>query len=349
MNIKEWKQQVKNIESKYLKLVEKANSSDDLDNIKTSCLGRKGEINDVLKHLKDFSIDEKKIAGPIGNQLKKKLTEIFDNKYQTLNMGKVNETLNKETLDLTLPAYPFKTGRKHPLTIAQKKMTDILFKLGFNLTDGPVIEEEFYNFDALNIGKNHPARDEQDTFFVENKIKDDLVLRTHTSNVQIRYMKKNKPPLRIISPGKVFRKDDVDASHTPVFHQIEGLYIDKNVSMADLKQDLTSFMKGLFGDKAEIRFRPSYFPFVEPGVEVDVKCIFCQKGKHCSVCKSTGWIEMLGAGIVHPNVLKNVDIDPEKFSGYAFGMGVERLAMVLFGIKDIRIFYENDVRNLEQF
>jgi len=349
MNIKTWQEKLLQIEKKYLTELKSVKNSEELEKLKIESLGRKGDLTEILKHLKDFSVEDKKTAGPLGNSLKKNMTTAFDEKFDSFRAEELNKELNKIETDLTLPSYPFNIGKKHPLTIAQKKMTDILFKLGFCLADGPLIEQEFYNFDALNIHKDHPARDMQDTFFVHSKIKDDLVLRTHTSNVQIRYMKKNKPPIRIISPGKVFRKDDVDASHTPVFHQIEGLYIDKKVSLADLKRDLDSFMKGLFGDNATIRFRPSYFPFVEPGVEVDVKCVFCEGKKPCPVCKSSGWIEMLGAGIVHPNVLKNVGIDSEQYSGYAFGMGIERLTMVLFGIKDIRTFYENDTRILKQF
>ena len=270
----------------------------------------------------------------------------FDEKQTFFAAKELNEELNKTEIDLTLPGRPVSRGHRHPLAVAQDRMTDILSQLGFEWAEGPWVEDEKHNFDLLNIPLHHPARDAQDTFFVDSKMP--LVLRTHTSNVQSRYMEKHKPPLRIMAPGRVFRNDSLDATHSPVFHQIEGLYVDKNVSMADLKTDLTAFMKGLFGDKAEIRFRPSFFPFTEPSVEVDVKCVFCQ-GKGCNVCKGSGWIEILGAGVVHPNVLKNCGINPEEFSGYAFGMGVERLAMMMLNIKDIRAFYENDVRLLKQF
>ncbi|MCX5783522.1 MAG: phenylalanine--tRNA ligase subunit alpha [Elusimicrobia bacterium] len=252
--------------------------------------------------------------------------------------------LSKVSADLTLPAYPLPKGHLHPLTLAQRKMADIFAKLGFSWADGPLIESEEYNFSKLNIPEHHPSRDIHDTFY----LKDRRILRTHTSNVQIRYMESAKPPLRIISPGRVFRKDAVDASHSPVFSQIEGLYVDREVSMADLMSTLSAFMKELFGENAQIRFRPSYFPFVEPGAEVDVKCIFCH-GNGCSVCKQSGWVEMLGSGIVHPKVLQGVGIDPEVWSGFAFGIGIERLAMFMLGINDIRAFYENDLRLLRQF
>lgn len=338
------------IEQKYTSALKDCKNLKDLQSLQVASLGRKGELTELLKNLKDLTIEEKKSFGPLSNALKVKLTALFEEKTSELESAAINEELNKTDLDLTLPAYPFNKGGRHPLVVAQKRMTDILSKLGFVWAQGPFIEDEYHNFDALNIPPHHPARDMQDTFFVKNTTKTDFVLRTHTSGVQIRTMQKQKPPIRIMAPGRVFRKDALDATHSPVFHQIEGLYVDKNVSLADLKRDLTVFMKGLFGKKAEVRFRPSFFPFTEPSVEVDVKCVFCEgKDKACPVCKGTGWKEMLGAGIVHPNVLKNCSIDPEVYSGYAFGMGVERLAMFSLDIKDIRTFYENDIRILEQF
>lgn len=338
------------IEQKYTSALKDCKNLKDLQSLQVASLGRKGELTELLKNLKDLTIEEKKSFGPLSNALKVKLTALFEEKTSELESAAINEELNKMDLDLTLPAYPFNKGGRHPLVVAQKRMTDILSKLGFVWAQGPFIEDEYHNFDALNIPPHHPARDMQDTFFVKNTTKTDFVLRTHTSGVQIRTMQKQKPPIRIMAPGRVFRKDALDATHSPVFHQIEGLYVDKNVSLADLKRDLTVFMKGLFGKKAEVRFRPSFFPFTEPSVEVDVKCVFCEgKDKACPVCKGTGWKEMLGAGIVHPNVLKNCGIDPEVYSGYAFGMGVERLAMFSLDIKDIRTFYENDIRILEQF
>ena len=338
------------IEQKYTSALKDCKNLKDLQSLQVASLGRKGELTELLKNLKDLTIEEKKSFGPLSNAFKVKLTAMFEEKTSELEAAAINEELNKTDLDLTLPAYPFNRGGRHPLAIAQKRMTDILSKLGFVWAQGPFIEDEYHNFDALNIPPHHPARDMQDTFFIKNTQKKDFVLRTHTSGVQIRTMQKQKPPIRIIAPGRVFRKDALDATHSPVFHQIEGLYVDKNVSLADLKRDLTVFMKGLFGKKAEVRFRPSFFPFTEPSVEVDVKCVFCEgTDKACPVCKGTGWKEMLGAGIVHPNVLKNCGIDPEVYSGYAFGMGVERLAMFSLDIKDIRTFYENDISILEQF
>ncbi|ACC97703.1 Phenylalanyl-tRNA synthetase, alpha subunit [Elusimicrobium minutum Pei191] len=349
MNLTEWKEKCSAAEAEYRDIISNAASSDALEAARVNCLGRKGVLTELLKNLKDFTIEEKKEAGPLGNKIKKDLEDAFYSKKNALESAALNEELAKTNIDLTLPGWPVANGHKHPLTIAMDRMTAILSKLGFVWAEGPQIEEEKYNFDFLNIPLHHPARDVQDTLIIGGGAKKGMVLRSHTSNVQVRYMEKNKPPLRIMSPGKVFRRDDIDASHSPVFHQIEGLYVDKNVSLADLKSDLTAFMKGLFGNKAEVRFRPSFFPFTEPSVEVDVKCVFCDGKSPCSFCKGTGWKEMLGAGIVHPNVLRNVGIDPEIYSGYAFGMGVERLAMLMLGIKDIRAFYENDLRIWKQF
>ncbi len=346
MTIAEFKTACETIAQEYKTKIAGAQSAAEVEELRVAALGRKGALTDLLKGLKDFSIEDKKQAGPLGNELKNTLSAALDEKASFFELKEMNEALNKETLDLTLPAYPVLKGHRHPLSVAQDRMTTILAHLGFEWAEGPWVEDEKHNFDLLNVPQHHPARDAQDTFFVDTKMP--LVLRSHTSNVQSRYMEKHKPPLRIMAPGRVFRNDSLDATHSPVFHQIEGLYVDKDVSLADLKSDLTAFMKGLFGDKAEIRFRPSFFPFTEPSVEVDVKCVFCQ-GKGCNVCKGNGWIEMLGAGVVHPNVLKNCGIDPEEFSGYAFGMGVERLAMMMLNIKDIRAFYENDVRLLKQF
>lgn len=346
MTIQEFQTSCTAIEQEYKNKIAQADSLSAVEELRVAALGRKGALTELLKGLKDFSIEEKKTAGPLGNALKASLSAMLDEKTEFFAAKQINDELNKTEIDLTLPGYPVAKGHRHPLSVAQDRMTDILSRLGFEWAEGPWVEDEKHNFDLLNIPLHHPARDAQDTFFVDGKMP--LVLRTHTSNVQSRYMEKHKPPLRIMAPGRVFRNDSLDATHSPVFHQIEGLYVDKNVSLADLKSDLTAFMKGLFGNKAEIRFRPSFFPFTEPSVEVDVKCVFCQ-GKGCSVCKGSGWIEMLGAGVVHPNVLKNCGIDPEEYSGYAFGMGVERLAMMMLNIKDIRTFYENDLRVLKQF
>lgn len=348
MTLQEFKTLCAQIEREYTDKISSAPDLNAVEELRVAALGRKGALTELLKNLKDFAIEDKKAAGPLGNALKTALTAALENKTHTLAAQALNEQLNQVNLDLTLPARPVPAGRRHPLSIAQKRMTDILSKLGFTWAEGPWVEDEKHNFDMLNIPLHHPARDAQDTFFVQTGSPLSMVLRTHTSNVQSRFMEKHKPPLRIMAPGRVFRNDSLDATHSPVFHQIEGLYVDKNVSMADLKRDLTAFMKGLLGGKTEIRFRPSFFPFTEPSAEVDVKCVFCA-GKGCNICKGTGWIEMLGSGVVHPNVLKNCGIDPEVYSGYAFGMGVERLAMMMMNINDIRTFYENDLRILNQF
>lgn len=348
MTLQEFQNACSEIEREYTDKISSAADLASVEELRVAALGRKGALTELLKNLKDFSIEEKKTAGPAGNALKAALNDALDKKTADLAAREMNEALNRVELDLTLPARPLAAGRRHPLSVAQKRMTDILSKLGFTWAEGPWVEDEKHNFDMLNIPKHHPARDAQDTFFAQTGSPLSMVLRTHTSNVQSRFMERHKPPIRIMAPGRVFRNDSLDATHSPVFHQIEGLYVDKNVSMADLKRDLSAFMKGLLGDKTEIRFRPSFFPFTEPSAEVDVKCVFCG-GKGCNICKGTGWIEMLGSGVVHPNVLKNCGIDPEVYSGYAFGMGVERLAMMMMNINDIRTFYENDLRILNQF
>ncbi|MBQ7908632.1 MAG: phenylalanine--tRNA ligase subunit alpha [Elusimicrobiaceae bacterium] len=348
MTLQEFQNMCSELEQEYTAKISAAADLAAVEELRVASLGRKGALTELLKNLKDFSIEDKKTAGPLGNALKAALTQALETKTADLAAKAMNEELNRVNLDLTLPARPVPCGRRHPLSIAQKRMTDILSKLGFTWAEGPWVEDEKHNFDMLNIPKHHPARDAQDTFFAETGSPLSLVLRTHTSNVQSRFMEKHQPPIRIMAPGRVFRNDSLDATHSPVFHQIEGLYVDKNVSMADLKRDLTAFMKGLLGDKTEIRFRPSFFPFTEPSAEVDVKCVFCG-GKGCNICKGTGWIEMLGSGVVNPQVLKNCGIDPEVYSGYAFGMGVERLAMMMMNINDIRTFYENDLRILNQF
>ncbi|MDR0734796.1 MAG: phenylalanine--tRNA ligase subunit alpha [Elusimicrobiota bacterium] len=346
----ELKTKLEKLDTEYSQKIAACADSAALQDLQVAVLGRKGALTELLKNLKDMPLEDKKIFGPLSNDLKNKLTAAFEARQSALETAQINAELSKTDMDLTLPARTFDKGRRHPLSVAQKRMTDILARMGFVWADGPFIEDEEHNFDLLNIPKNHPARDVQDTFFIKNTQKQDFVLRTHTSGVQVRTMKKQNPPIRIIAPGRVYRSDSIDATHSPVFHQIEGLYVDKNISLADLKRDLTVFMQGLFGKGAQVRFRPSFFPFTEPSVEVDVSCVFCAgQNAACGVCKGTGWKEMLGAGIVHPNVLRNCGIDPEEYSGYAFGMGMERLAMFSLNIKDIRAFYENDARVLEQF
>jgi len=343
----EWEEKCAQIRAHFAESAASADTVEKLEEAKVRCLGRNGELTNLLKVLKDFPIEDRKQLGQLGNVVKTELTAIFDSKQNTLAAAALSLELNKVSADLTLDGFPFPQGRLHPLTLAMREMTGILSRMGFAWADGPHIDTDFNNFAALNFPENHPARDMHDTVYV--KADGNPLLRTHTSPVQIRYMTGKTPPLRVMAPGRVFRVDAMDAGHSPVFHQIEGFYVDKNVSMADLKATLTQFMGALFGSKAEVRFRPSFFPFVEPGTEVDLKCVFCGGKGQCPVCKSTGWIEMLGAGVIHPNVLKSVGIDHEKWSGFAFGMGAERLAMLKFGVNDIRAFYENDIRVLSQF
>jgi len=328
------------------KAVEDAASPEQLEAARVSALGRKGRLTEFLKSLKDLPLEEKRKFGPLGNSLKTELENLLSEKEAACSRAALDEELKKTSADLTLPAYPFAAGRVHPLTAAMRELGGILSNMGFAWAEGPLVETEFNNFEALNIPAHHPARDMHDTLYLKGAEK--LLFRTHTSPVQVRTMLSRKPPLRIISPGRVFRSDAFDASHSPVFHQIEGLYVDRKVSMADLKATLAQLFSAFFGKACRIRFRPSYFPFVEPGAEADASCVFCGM-RGCSVCKQSGWVELSGAGIVHPKVLEAVGIDPQEWSGFAFGMGVERLAMLKYGITDIRAFYENDLRVLRQF
>jgi phenylalanyl-tRNA synthetase alpha chain len=295
-----------------------------------------------IKQIED--IEEKKKYGELINLIKEEV-EVNLEKFEKEFVKKLKEKkILEEEIDETLPGYPFNFGKRHILRQVEDEIVEIFLRMGFHISEGPEIENEYYNFEALNIPKFHPSRDMWDTFYLHNG----LLLRTHTSPVQIRTMEKIKPPLRIISPGRCFRRDPFDASHSPIFHQIEGLMIDKNISLTDLMGIIDLFAKKIFGEKTETKFYISYFPFVEPGLEVAATCSLC-KGKGCNVCKYTGYVEILGAGMVHPDVLKNVDIDPEIWQGFAFGLGVERVAMIKYGISDIRYFYENDIRFLNQF
>jgi len=308
-------------------------------------LGReRGRLTALLRGLKDLPLEQKKVYGPQANALKDAIEKSLESRKRSLEASALEAGLASARVDLTLPAPQWPRGRRHPISETLNEMTSILARLGFSPADGPQVETDRNNFEGLNVPPDHPARDLQDTFYLKDL---PLLLRTHTSPVQVRHMEANKPPIRIMAPGRVFRHEAVDASHSAVFHQVEGLYIDKNVSMADLKGTLSVFIRGLFGPKAAIRFRPSFFPFVEPGAEVDVRCLLCA-GSGCPACKRSGWMEMLGAGLVHPNVLRFCGIDPEVWSGYAFGVGVERIALLRYGVPDIRMLYENDLRVLEK-
>lgn len=321
-------------------------NADELESFRLKFISRNGLLTKLFDDLKNVSREEKPIVGKKLNEVKK----LAEGKYNSLKLQFDDSGSQKESIDLTLPAASYSIGREHLISQTLAEMVKIFREIGFKVTDGPELEEEFYNFDALNTPAHHPARDMQDTFYVQSKTDADkkYVLRTHTSPVQIRTMLDNKPPLRIISPGKVFRNETVTFKNYFMFHQLECLYVDKNVSMQDLKGVLAYFFKKFYGEKTKTRFIPSFFPFTEPSGQVDISCFICG-GKGCKTCKETGWLEIGGCGMVDPNVFKAVNIDPEEYTGYAFGMGIERLTMMKYGIKDIRTFYQNDVRFLDQF
>ena len=312
----------------------------------------KGKVADFFKEMKNIENGERKAFGEAINQLKDAAQAKHKEKQASIGRPKKKNSSN-EVIDTTLPVVPHTLGTVHPLTMTRNRIVEIFERIGFNVSEGPEVEDDWHNFTALNFPHNHPAREMQDTFFIEKKGQevdknDDVALRTHTSSVQIRVMENQKPPIRTLSPGRVFRNEAISARAHCVFHQVEGLYIDENVSFADLKQTLYHFAKEMFGKNTQIRFRPSYFPFTEPSAEVDVSCFICDS-KGCNVCKYTGWVEIMGCGMVDPNVLVNCGIDPEKYTGFAFGMGIERIAMLKYQINDLRLFTENDIRFLRQF
>lgn len=320
----------------------KASSKDAVENFRLKYISRKGSISELFEELKTVSVEEKKKIGKVLNELK----QSAEAKLQSLQESLENIQTNTSDVDLTLPPIPNKIGNLHPLTLTKNRIIEIFERLGFNVADGPEIEDDWHNFSALNFPDNHPAREMQDTFFIEKN--PDLLLRTHTSNVQIRLMQKQKPPIRAIMPGRVYRNEAISARAHCFFHQVEGLYVDRNVGFADLKQTLYHFAKEMYGKDIKIRFRPSFFPFTEPSAEIDISCLIC-KGKGCNVCKHSGWVEIAGSGMVHPNVLKNCGIDPEEFTGFAFGMGIERVTMLRYQVNDLRLYSENDIRFLKQF
>ncbi len=320
-----------------------------LEQFRIAYVGRKGAMADLFDGLKNVIQEERRAVGAELNALKD-LAQTKFNEFQTIIEASSDKSLEVE-FDLTLPNIPNLNGSVHPLTLVRARIIEIFEKMGFNVSDGPEIESDFYNFTALNFPENHPAREMQDTFFIEKsngEIKDDILLRTHTSNVQIRLMQNKKPPLRSIMPGRVYRNEAISARAHCLFHQVEGLYIDKNVGFKDLKDTLYHFAKEMFGKDTKVRYRPSYFPFTEPSAEIDITCLIC-KGKGCNVCKYTGWVEIAGSGMVDPNVLENCGIDSKEYTGFAFGMGIERITMLKYQIKDLRLFTENDVRFLRQF
>ncbi|MBI2118119.1 MAG: phenylalanine--tRNA ligase subunit alpha [Elusimicrobia bacterium] len=335
------------LEKKVIETLEKTEDLTALEELRKEYFGKKGIFSQALEDLKNLSPVEKQQFGKALNLTKEKMYLLIKEKNSKLEEAKFEIALTQKKPDWTLPSLPFFLGKTHPLTLVLDEVLKIFSEIGFSSAHGPEIETDENNFGALNIPEEHPARDMHDTFYIAGE---KLLLRTHTSPVQIRVMKKQSPPIRIVAPGRVFRHEAVDATHSAVFHQVEGLAVDENISFADLKGTLEFFNKKLFGKEIKSRFRPSYFPFVEPGAEIDISCTICKSQKsNCPVCKGTGWIEMLGAGMVHPNVFKAVNIDPNQYTGFAFGLGIERIAMLKYGISELRLFYENHLDFLSQF
>ena len=330
------------IRKEALERIEDANAN--LEELRVQYLGKKGELTALLRGMGALSPEERPKMGQLVNEVRESIETALSEKAAAMREKLLEKKLASEKLDVTLPGTSLPEGHLHPLTQVQRELEDIFIGMGFSIAEGPEVELDYYNFQALNIPENHPARDTQDTFYISDKV----LLRSQTSPVQVRTMEKQRPPIRVISPGRVYRSDALDATHSPLFHQLEGLVVDKGITMGDLKGTLETFAKRVFGPETRIRFRPHHFPFTEPSVEVDVSCFVCG-GCGCRLCKNEGWIEILGAGMVHPFVLSNCDIDPEVYSGFAFGLGLERIAMTKYGIDDIRLFYENDKRFLEQF
>ncbi|CAH0204801.1 Phenylalanine--tRNA ligase alpha subunit [Peribacillus simplex] len=334
------------LQEEALQKVAAASELKELNEVRVAYLGKKGPITEVLRGMGKLSAEERPKIGALANEVREAIATKIEEKQKVLETAAVNAKLATETIDVTLPGRPVNKGNLHPLTRVVEEIEDLFIGMGYTVAEGPEVESDYYNFEALNLPKSHPARDMQDSFYIT----DEILMRTHTSPVQARTMEKHKGqgPVKIICPGKVYRRDNDDATHSHQFQQIEGLVIDENISMSDLKGTLDVFAKKVFGQDREIRLRPSFFPFTEPSVEVDISCKICG-GKGCSVCKQTGWIEVLGGGIVHPNVLEMAGFDSKKYSGFAFGIGVERIAMLKYGVDDIRHFYTNDVRFLKQF
>ena len=323
------------------------NTLKELEEIRIALLGKKGEVAALMQNLGKASKEDRPFLGAKINELKKEIESLLEERRIEVKAEELKIKLREEMIDITLPSSRKEFGKMHPLTTTMENIKEIFIGMGFSIAEGPDIETSYYNFDALNIPKNHPARDDQDTFYTEGG----YLLRTQTSPVQIRVMEQQKPPIKIIAPGRVFRSDDVDATHNPYFHQIEGLVVDKGLTIADLKGNLLAFSRELFGQDVNIRLRPHYFPFTEPSAEMDISCFVCKDeiNPSCHVCKGEGFIELLGCGMVHPNVLSNCGIDPKIYSGFAFGMGLERIAMQRFKINDLRLFFENDAKFLNQF
>lgn len=338
------KEQLRAISERAAAALKEVKAQSELEELRVAYLGKKGELTSILKQMGKLSAEERPAMGQLANAVRSEIEAKIAEKTALIKKAEQDKKLEKETLDISLPGKKTEKGGLHPLNTVLKDMINIFQSMGFDVVDGPEIETEYYNFEALNVPADHPARDMQDTFYVG----DGLILRSQTSATQIRTMENRKPPIRMICPGRVYRADDVDATHSPVFHQIEGLVVDKGITMCDLKGTLEQFAREIYGSDTKVKFRPSFFPFTEPSVEVDVSCSECG-GKGCRVCKGTGWIEILGAGMVHPRVLERCGIDPEEYSGFAFGIGLDRLTTTRYKISDIRLLFENDIRFLSQF
>jgi phenylalanyl-tRNA synthetase alpha chain len=338
------REKLEQIKSSALEAINNASDLKVLEDLRVQYLGKKGELTAVLRGMKDLTPEERPVVGQMANEVREALEVALADKKVGLESEAVNQKLKEEVIDITMPGRKMPKGHMHPLHKTLEEVQNIFLGMGYEIVDGREVETAYYNFDALNLGEEHPARDEQDTFYFTNN----LVLRTATSPVQVHTMEEQELPIRMVAPGRVYRSDESDATHSPIFHQIEGLVIDKNITFGDLKGVLAEFAKKFFGDKVQVKFRPHYFPFTEPSAEVDVSCVMCG-GKGCNVCKGSGWIEILGCGMVHPKVLEMAGIDPTKYQGFAFGMGLERLTMLKYDINDLRLFYENDVKFLSQF
>ena len=338
------KEKLAKIREEILKQIDASENLDKLNEVRVSALGKNGALTELLKSMKEVAPQDRPKVGQMVNEVRAEIETALETEKAKLEDRVMEARLKNEVIDVTLPAKKNSVGHRHPNTIALEEVERIFVGMGYEVVRGPEVEKDYYNFEALNIPKDHPARDEQDTFYINEEI----VLRTQTSPVQVRTMEQGKLPIRMIAPGRVFRSDEVDATHSPSFHQIEGLVIDKNITFADLKGTLAEFAKELFGEDTTVKFRPHHFPFTEPSAEVDVSCFKCG-GKGCRFCKGSGWIEILGCGMVHPKVLKMCNIDPEEYSGFAFGVGLERIALLKYEIDDMRLLYENDIRFLKQF
>ncbi len=339
-------ERLKELQEEALQQIQETIELKSLNDIRVSFLGKKGPITEVLKGMGKLSAEERPVIGEIANKVREAITGAIDAKLAQLEKAEIEKKLASQKIDITLPGRPIRMGNHHPLTAIVEEIEDLFIGMGYSIAEGPEVESDYYNFEALNLPKGHPARDMQDSFYIS----EDTLLRTQTSPIQVRTMEKHggKGPVKIICPGKVYRRDNDDATHSHQFTQIEGLVVDENIRMTDLKGTLTIFAQKMFGSDREIRLRPSFFPFTEPSVEMDISCKIC-RGEGCNVCKGTGWIEILGAGMVHPNVLEMAGFDSKKYTGFAFGMGPERIAMLKYGIEDIRNFYINDRRFIDQF